>query len=98
MKFEKKSCGWENLEEESVRMNGLYFWGLRKSRKPMTPLSSTESFKIFKLLEGNGTNNLIGPEADLLKSKYKEGTHRVYHDFFKTKMCNLHLLVNSKQL
>jgi hypothetical protein len=33
-----------------------------------------------------------GPEVDLLKTKYKEGTHRVYHDFFKTKMCNLHLL------
>jgi len=33
-----------------------------------------------------------GDEVDLLKTKYKEGPNRVYHDFFKTKMCNLYLL------
>jgi len=31
-------------------------------------------------------------DIDLLKTKYKPGGFRVYHDFYKTKMCNLFLL------
>jgi len=31
-------------------------------------------------------------DIDLLRSKYKPGGFRVFHDFYKTKMCNLFLL------
>jgi hypothetical protein len=30
-----------------------------------------------------------GDEVDLLRMKYKQSDNRVYHDFFKTKMCSL---------
>lgn len=36
---------------------------------------------------------LLGDEVKFLKKKYKKSQNKIYHDFFKTKVCPLNSLV-----